>query len=133
MKKIVLIIVIMVVGLVAFGYFSNKKAMENSQVAGAEIEKAPLIFFYGKGCPHCENVEEYFKKNKVEEKIKFHQVEVWGNKANQKIMVEKAKQCGIAEDNLGVPLLWSDGKCFSGDKDIIQFFNDKLNTKDENK
>ena len=97
---------------------SNKIAQDNSEI----------IFFYGEECPHCKIVEEYFSKNNTAEKIQFSQREVYHNKNNAALMVEKAKLCGISEENLGVPMLWTkDKNCFFGDRDIIDFFNKKTN------
>lgn len=90
-------------------------------------DSSNIIFFYGKECPHCQKVEEYFSENKVAEKVQFSQREVYHDKANATFMAQKAKQCGLDEKSLGVPLLWVEGKCYSGDTDIIQFFNDNLN------
>jgi glutaredoxin len=105
---------------------TNTKTEKNTQIA--KEDNAEIIFFYGKTCPHCKIVEEYFSKNKITEKIQFSQKEVYGDKNNAALMKEKAKTCGIKEEALGVPMLWTKNNvCLFGDKDIIEFFNQKLN------
>ncbi len=89
------------------------------------LENAKFILFYGTGCPHCEIVEEFIKKNNIHEKLDFPEVEVFFNKDNAAVFAQKAKECGLDEKNLGVPLFWAEGKCYSGDKDIISYLSDK--------
>ncbi len=95
-------------------------------------DNSNAIFFYGDGCSHCKIVEDYFRENNVGEKMQFSKKEVWSTKANLNLMLEKAKECGLDEKKLGVPLLWVEGKCYSGDKDIIQYFSDKLSSNAKN-
>ena len=81
-----------------------------------------IILFYGIGCPHCAKVEEFIKENKVDEKISFQEKEVYFNKNNANELLEKAKKCGIPENEIGVPLLWDGSRCFVGEVEIINFF-----------
>lgn len=81
-----------------------------------------IIFFYGQECPHCQDVEKFLADNKISDKVKFDSLEVWHNSANQKIMSDKAKECGISEDKLGVPFLYAKGQCFIGTPDVESFF-----------
>jgi hypothetical protein len=101
----------------------------NSGVKGIEPAKddAKIIFFYGRECPHCQLVEKYFTDNKIAEKITFSQREIYHDKGNAALMVSRAASCGIEEKDLGVPMLWAEGKCLFGEKDIEQFFENKIN------
>lgn len=118
-KKIPLIFIgiILVLGVIFF--FSKGK---NNQT----IENGGIVLFYGIGCPHCAKVEEYLKENNVESKIKFEKKEVYQNKENLNLLVEKAKKCGIKENEVGVPFLWDGSSCIIGDEDIIKFFEQKI-------
>lgn len=98
-------------------------AEANSQVGQQNISQ--IIFFYGDGCPHCANVEKYFKENSIKEKISFAEKEVYHNQQNSKELAEKAKTCGMPTDSIGVPFLWDGTKCLVGDQDIIEFFKIK--------
>lgn len=117
--------------LVAFIFSGCKNGSQDlSQVKPAQ-DDSPIIFFYGQGCPHCEKVEEYFKENKVKEKVKFSQREIYGDKANAALFVEKSKECGVTDESkMGVPLLWvKDEGCYTGDESVIDFFQNKIDGK----
>lgn len=120
-----------IVPFLFFAFFLAGCAFQNqdTQNQNAQINQddSSIIFFYGEECPHCQAVEEYFSKNNVSEKVEFSQREVYHEKGNAALMAEKAKVCGIGEDELGVPMLWNEGRCLFGDVDIINFFNEKLN------
>lgn len=121
-KKVLISTILFAIVLV----FSFAVLSKNKTNNGLENK---IILFYGDGCPHCLIVEEYIKKNDIESRISFLQKEVYYHKGNQKELFEKAKLCGIPENYIGVPLLW-DGetlKCFVGDREIIEFFEQKTN------
>ena len=114
---IILIGIILVLGVIfLFSKGKNNQTKENSGI----------ILFYGTGCPHCAKVEEYLKENDVESKIKFENKEVYQNQGNLNLLIEKAKKCGIKENEVGVPFLWDGSKCIIGDGDIINFFKQKI-------
>ena len=103
----------------------NHKPANDSEVAK---DDAPIIYFYGTECPHCQNVKKYFEENKTRKKVTFSEREVYHNTANANLMFEKAAACGITDkSDLGVPFLWAEGKCLFGEKDIVGFFNGKIN------
>jgi len=82
-----------------------------------------IILFYGQGCPHCKIVDDFITANKITDKVKFTNLEVWYNKDNQVILTQVAQKCGISSNQIGVPFLY-DGvsKCYEGDVDTINFF-----------
>jgi glutaredoxin-related protein len=98
-----------------------------TQPAEPAEDNSSIIFFYGKECPHCQGVEEYFSKNNISDKVAFSQREVYHDASNAALMQIKAKECKLDEKNLGVPLLWADGKCYLGETEITQFFQNKIN------
>jgi hypothetical protein len=98
----------------------DKKIESDSSVAPKTQEE--IILFYGVGCPHCEIVDEFIEKNGIEEKVFFSHKEVYYNKDNANILIEKAQICGFDASGIGVPFLWDGKHCFVGDKDIIEFF-----------
>ena len=121
-KKIYFIIALAIIVIGGMAFFILR---DNKQAAITE-SNASMILFFGKGCPHCENVDKFIQENNVKEKVKFDELEVFFDKSNEKLMEEKAKDCGVSTDNLGVPFLWNEGKCFSGDVDIINFFKSQI-------
>ncbi len=96
------------------------------QPSGDVDKNASIIFFYGQECPHCKIVEKYIEENKIAEKVNFSQGEVYHNKNNSAFLAEKAGECGIDTKSIGVPLLWAEGKCYVGDEDVIEFFEEKV-------
>ena len=90
--------------------------------SGKEEDK--IIFFYSLTCPHCKVVEEYMAANNTEAKIKMAKKEISESKANADELVRKSAACGIEPEEMGVPLLWNEGKCLVGDKDIINYFKE---------
>lgn len=107
--------------IVLFGAFFFYLKGQNNQTT----ENGGIIYFYGIGCPHCAKVEEYLKENNVESKIQFEKKEVYQNQENLDLLIQKAKKCGIKENEVGVPFLWDGLKCIIGDVDIINFFRQK--------
>jgi len=120
MKKFILLAFAIIAVGALFFIFSGKGVSE--ELAG----KADAILFYGDGCPHCSVVEDFLAANKVEEKVEFEKGEIYHNKKNAEIFVQKGRQCKIEVKNMGVPMLWSDGKCYVGQEEVIQFFKDKM-------
>lgn len=118
MDKTVLTIIIAIIlgSLIFWGTFSSKTVVPEG-----------IILFYGEGCPHCKNVDDYIEQNNIAEKVKFTNLEVWYNKNNQKIITEVAKRCKINSNEVGVPLLYDGTKCYSGDVDTIDFFKNAAN------
>jgi glutaredoxin len=130
-------IIVVFVGVAGLGiYFASKSDSNKSEksekteevVDTSNAKDIGAIFFYGSTCPHCKKVEDYFKTNKVEEKIKVDQKEIYGDKSNATLMQEKLKLCkDLTEDDKGgVPFLYTPDKCILGDQPIIDFFNAEI-------
>jgi hypothetical protein len=83
---------------------------------------AGIILFYGDGCSHCKIVDDFISQNKIEEKVKFVRLEVFNNKDNANVLLQKATDCKIDQNNIGVPFLWDGKNCLVGDQAIINFF-----------
>ncbi len=120
---------------------SEESVATYSVLADTEVKISPVVtsvlipaptptnitLFYGDGCPHCETVEEFIKKNNLKDKISFVQKEVYNDKKNSDDLVAKAKICGIPTNSIGVPFLWDGTKCLVGGKDIIDLFKSLIN------
>lgn len=90
---------------------------------GNEFDDIPLtdtgmVLYWGDGCPHCQNVEDYIQEKQIEGKVPFERKEIWKDRANAKEMERRAKNCGMSTQDIGVPFLFSDGKCFIGEPDV---------------
>ena len=116
-KKILIAIAIIAVITIVIFLFFRKPSMPSG-----------IILFYGDGCPHCKNVDDYIAANNVATKVSFEEKEVFNNQSNAKILENVAGFCGLPTDKVSVPFLW-DGqnkKCMVGDIDVINFFSEKI-------
>jgi len=133
MKKII-IPTILFFAVLIFAFivlFENKEdnLSNNTTEENQQAEESQIILFYGDGCPHCAIVEKYIEENNIKERLSFEGKEVYYNRKNADDLAAKAKTCGIPTDYIGVPFLWDGSKCYVGDQDIIDFFNQKINEK----
>lgn len=107
--------------LVVLSFFYLKSNNNGNNTSNSDI-----ILFYGEGCSHCQIVDDYLNQNKVEEKVKFQKKEVFNNKDNANLLVDKATFCKLDTQTVGVPFLWDGQKCLTGDVDVINFFQEKI-------
>jgi glutaredoxin len=92
-----------------FVYINKKPKYSNDEI----------IFFYGVTCPHCKNVEDFIDQNNLDTKLKITKKEVYYDEANRKELMDFAKKCNLKEDEIGVPFIYYDGKCYIGERDGI--------------
>jgi len=124
MKKYLLPLIVLALVAGGFWYWQNNKPAQSNN----NQNNSDLVLFYGDGCPHCAKVDEFLKNNGAEDKVDFQKKEIFYNKDNSKLLMEKATSCGLASASVGVPFLWDgeNSKCFVGDVDVISFFQEKL-------
>ena len=80
-------------------------------------------YYWGNGCPHCKNVQDFFDNWENFEKANITKYEVWYNKSNQNRMRQRAEVCKVNLDEMGVPMLVTpNGECIGGDEPIIDHF-----------
>jgi len=123
MKKYLPVLIIIAVAIVGgFLYWQKIKPRDNNN------GNPNVILFYGSGCPHCANVSEFIKTNNIRSKVSFQEKEIFYNKDNANLLMEKAAACGLKSEEVGVPFLWdgTDGnKCYMGDVDVTNYFQSK--------
>jgi glutaredoxin len=94
------------------------------------VEQKPqpseVILFYGDGCPHCTQVEQFIQENDIDSKLSFQRKEIYYNKENLELLSQKAASCGIASNQVGVPFLWDGSKCHVGSTEVKNFFLSKI-------
>ncbi len=90
------------------------------------MEKSKITFYSGDNCPECINVEKYLTDNNVKDKLAFEEKNINKNQSDSEQMAEDALQCDVEVESFDVPFLWADGTCYLGEKDIINFFEQKL-------
>ncbi len=88
------------------------------------------ILFYGNGCPHCAEVEEYIKDNNLTKEFDLVRKEVFFNKTNLKEFNGYLEKHNLTYDRIGVPFLvvtsGADCSYINGDTNIIEYFSGKL-------
>jgi glutaredoxin len=94
----------------------------------SDIEKKDIVFYFSDNCPGCVNITKYLKENDVKNKIGFEEKNINKNEADAEQMAEDAMYCNVEEDSFGVPFLWAEGKCYTGEKNIINFFDTSLSS-----
>jgi glutaredoxin len=130
-KKVIGIIlgVVIVLGLLTWwnvaSNSSSKKdesKKEDIQISSNEEQEGGIVYFYGDGCSHCANVFAFLSENNIDEKVDFEKKEVWKNSENNKELREAAKKCGLDPRDIGVPFVWSNGRCYIGGPSVKNFF-----------
>lgn len=130
-KIITLLVVVLIAGLMSLVVIgSNNKEKQVSVEKIEALKNGEPILYYGDTCPHCKEVEEWLKINKVEEKVKFSQKEVWNNRQNAAELAEVAKSCGLDVNSIGVPFLYAEKECLVGTPDIEKYFSEKAGLSD---
>lgn len=98
------------------------KSPKTPEIADTQEIENSTIYYYGEECPHCKDVLAYFDENDIYNKVQFIKKEVWHNKANGEELRNAALKCGMNPANIGVPFVFSKGKCFMGGPDVMDFF-----------
>lgn len=128
MKKI---FYILIVCIFIIGVYKLLSQPPKDNFSSSDPSNIDLVFFWGDGCPHCENVKNWLSKNNQDNKIKIDSKEVYKNIINQKNLSEIVKKyCPNLEENgnIGVPIAFNptSQKCIQGDTPIIEFLEAKL-------
>lgn len=142
MKKIIFasLIISFVLVLTGCKYLNNGNNNNNlpqdSQRQGGDavtneadyvINPDDVVLFWGKGCPHCENIDKFLAENAgLTEKLNLKKIEVFEDLKGQKVFMEKVKECQL--DQAGVPLFYKDKKCLQGDTPVIEELKKSLQT-----
>ena len=127
-KKIIPLILIVVVLFGVFKLLSQKPSSVTNPVDTSQFD---LVLFYGSTCPHCKIVEEFIKTNKIAEKLKIDQLEVYENKDNAATMatvVQKVCPDQLSSNGLPVPFLVDikNNKCVIGDTPINDYLSNQV-------
>lgn len=130
-KKIIFSTVLISLIFLILGYIVLSSSTKKQQQKSSSLlpKKEEIVFYYGNTCPHCADVEEWMKQNKVDEKLKIVKKEVYQNQANAQELEYVAQSCGFSLQNIGVPFLYTDGQCYIGTPDVIKKIKEKMDGK----
>lgn len=90
------------------------------------VKKEDIVFYFGDDCAECANIEKYLEENDVKNKIGLTEKNINKDEVAAQQMAEDAMYCNVDEESFGVPFLWTEGRCYAGEKNIINFFDEKL-------
>lgn len=116
------VVLVLIGGVVYWGVRSAQRAKAPIVTDGTNNENPDAVYFYGDGCSHCKVVAKFLEDNKISEKVNFVKKEVWRDKNNAAEMQRRAVECGIEPSGMGVPFVYSKGKCYVGTPDVEGFF-----------
>lgn len=118
----------LIIVVIIFGFY---KLISTKPASVDTIQNnADLTLFFGNTCPHCKDVEEFISKNKINEKIKINQREVYSNKSNSAFFAKTVQEIcpdQLTPDGVPVPFLidTKDKKCFVGTPSITEYLSQK--------
>lgn len=76
------------------------------------VKKVVVYFFWGKGCPHCEEERQFLDGLKRMQSLEIKDYEVWHDKKNAGLMSAMLQAHGVKSS--GVPVTFVGDKMFSG-------------------
>ena len=124
-KKVIGIILgvvsVMIIALVIWGVRQPKRMPFSPGSSNGDVQ-ADIIYYFGQGCSHCDNVEKFLADKKISEKVLFASKEVWQNRNNESEMESRAQECGLDPTKVGVPFVFSREKCYVGETEVENFF-----------
>lgn len=112
------IIIIVVAIILILGTTSNHVTRTLKEQTEANIKydnkKINVYFFYGDGCPHCEELIKFLDNlpEKYDEYFDLYTMEVWYNQKNSKLMEDLVAELGKEVE--GVPCLIIGDQVFFG-------------------
>jgi thiol-disulfide isomerase/thioredoxin len=110
----IITIIIVGVGVLVVAQFMNQKPVEPVE------DPDTVYFFYGDGCPHCENVMPLILRLQQDyPKVNFRILETWKNTTNAELSSTLMMERG--RPNSGVPLVIVGPVVLLGDKQIPEY------------
>jgi len=85
-------------------------------------ENNKIYFFYGTGCPHCSQVENFFESEKLYDTYPIDKREIYFNRDNTILFNDILDKLNIPNEERGVPTVVIGDKVLVGDTPIIENF-----------
>jgi glutaredoxin len=73
-----------------------------------------IRFYYGITCTHCKEVEAFMEERNASSFLKIEMKEIYENIENAKEMRMRAQKCELQTNQVGVPFIYFEGKCYVG-------------------
>jgi glutaredoxin len=107
---------LIVLNIVLFDNNSNNTILKEKKESDIKFNdnKLNVYLFYGKGCPHCEELSEFIKSIDSEygKYYDLYTFEVWNDRDNAKLMKKMSDR--LVDKIAGLPYLIIGDKAFSG-------------------
>ena len=92
-------------------------------VASASAQNSSKMYlFYGRGCPHCGQVERFFEEENLYKRYPVEKKEIYFDRDNALLYNKILDELGVAQEDRGVPAVIIGDKVIVGDKPIINNF-----------
>lgn len=116
MKRFFKTLLVLVLILMPITFASAKKTTTTT-TATQTTDKVTMYVFYGNGCPHCEELEQYIattlkKDSRVKDYLEVKYFETWYDETNQNVL--SAIGNALQVDVKGVPFVVIGNDYFSG-------------------
>ena len=131
----IVIVILIVISYIGYNYYidKNNNILKEDNISDiASNDKLNIYFFWGKGCPHCEELSKLFYKirHKYGKYYNLYTLEVWENTDNATLMDKFGSKLNVKTNS--VPFLVIGDKTFTGynsskDDDIINTIKEQLN------
>lgn len=120
MSKKTMIIVLVLTAIAAGCFIAWGVASQSNQIS----TNNDIVYYYGQQCSHCKKVQTFLDENNVANKVAYTKKEVInsGDKDAASEWQQRAEECDIKKEDLGVPFVAANGKCYVGDVEVIDFF-----------
>ena len=88
----------------------------------AEVKKDAIYYFWGQGCPHCAQVDKFFKEKGFYDKYPIVKKEIYFNRENATLLNEYYDKYQVPLDHRGVPAVFIGDRYLIGGLDIPNEF-----------
>ena len=85
-----------------------------------------VYFFYGRGCPHCANVEPFIAEMKRNYTIQLRKYDIYSNRSCLPLFDEYSNMYGIPLGERGVPTVFVSDTYFVGGSSILNGFEEAV-------
>ena len=85
-------------------------------------QEKKIFLFWGQGCPHCAQVNQYFEEKGFYDKYPIERKEIYNNKPNANLLNEYFEKYQVPLENRGVPAIFIGKNYLIGGADIPNQF-----------
>jgi thiol-disulfide isomerase/thioredoxin len=91
-----------------------------------------IYYFFGSTCTHCQELDQFIKQKKIDDKLSLTKLEVFENPENAQLMTRAAEKCKLDLNNpssLGVPFVYYQNQCYIGTPAAEKFLEKQVKNK----